>query len=163
MPAQNNPGTETNFLGELPELLVVDDSTENSSEKPLALSRVPLRQIGGHAQSEDTIPQKLQLLIVVLSQRQTSLGSFCEDCNLTTPTTTFGALILPQFRPIHIGLVNTGLGENLEITESPLPSIFLKNRDRIRRSEFPILWIPRHKLLDRHACERFHGVSVVFS
>lgn len=44
--------------------------------------------------------------------------------------------------------MHTRLGKELEVGDSPLPAITLKNRDRIRRSEFPILWIPRTKCLN---------------
>ncbi len=45
--------------------------------------------------------------------------------------------------------MHTGLLKDLEIREAPLPAVFLKNRDRIRGSELPILCIPGIKDLGR--------------
>ena len=64
---QNNPGTQANFLGELSELFVVDNTTENPRQESFALPRIPFGQIGGHAETEDSIAEELKLLVVVFS------------------------------------------------------------------------------------------------
>ena len=86
------------------------------------------------------LAQELQLLVVVQAERETIGRPLRQHRPLS--------VLLPQLGPIHIGLVHTGLSKKLEIIDTPLPAIPLKNRDRIRRSEFPILWIPRTECLD---------------
>ncbi len=62
---ENDPRTQAHLDGEFPELLVVHNPAQNAGQEALALARVALRQIRGHAQAEYAIPQELQLLIVV--------------------------------------------------------------------------------------------------
>jgi hypothetical protein len=144
VPTENDPRTQADLLGQLPQLLIVDNPTQNPSQESLSLARITLRQIRRHTQAQNPIPQELQLLIVILPKRQTVSRSFGQNGDLIGG----GGGFLPQLRPIHIGLMDTGLGKELKIGEAPLPAIPLKNRDRIRRSELPILWIPRTKGLD---------------
>jgi len=65
---QNNPGAQANFLGELSELFVVYNATENPRQKPFALPRIPFGQIGGHAETEDSVAEELELLVVVFTE-----------------------------------------------------------------------------------------------
>ena len=138
--AQNDPRTQTNLLGKFSQLLVVDNTAQNPRHEALSLTRVALGQIGGHAETKDAVPEKFQFLIVVFAQRQTALGPFRQHGNVPL----FG-LLLPHVGPVHVRLVNACARKYFKVTEAPFPSVFLKNRDRIRGSEFPILWIPRNK------------------
>jgi hypothetical protein len=51
-------------------------------------------------------------------------------------------LLFPEFRAIHIGFVATGLRKEVKFLNTALPAISFENRDDIRGSDLPILWIP---------------------
>ena len=146
MATQNDPRTQADLLRQFPQLLVIDNTTQNPRQKSLALPRIPFRQIGCHTEAEDPVAQELQFLVIVFPQRQTILRSLRQNSDFIGRITS----LLPQLGAIYVGLMYACLGEQLEIRDPALPAIPLKNRDRIRRSELPILWIPRTKCLDNY-------------
>ena len=137
--AKNNPGTESDALGELAELLIIDDSTQNPGQESLSLTRIPFREIRGDNEAEHTVSEEFEFLVIIFTEREAALGFLGEDGDLIAAI----GLFLPEFGTVDIGFVAARLGEEFEVVKAAFPAIDSQNRDRIRRTEFPIPCIPR--------------------
>ena len=137
--AENNPRAKSDTLGELAELLIIDDSTQNPGQESLSLTRIPFREIRGDNEAEHTVSEEFEFLVVIFTKREAALGFLGENGDLIAAI----GLFMPEFGAVDIGFVAARLGEEFEVVKAAFPAIDSQNRDRIRRTEFPIPCIPR--------------------
>ena len=79
MTAKNDPLTQTNVLGQLSQLFIVDDSRKNTGQETLSLTWVSFGDIGCNHETQYAIAEIFQLFIVAGSERNTIIGARGND------------------------------------------------------------------------------------